>query len=104
AGAEASDLGDGQQDYDRFRDADEQRARGDRGALAVRSQGGRSLSGDSSAERDPLDGRNDRRLGYRGDGDSGHGDSSRVRTRLSGAAADDASEAAVAGGKFAADV
>ncbi len=34
--AEASDVADGTEDHDRFGDADEQGARGDRGALAVR--------------------------------------------------------------------
>ena len=35
-GAAAPDVADGTQDHDRFGDADEQRPRGDRGALAVR--------------------------------------------------------------------
>src|SRR5208282_2529256 len=102
--AEASDLAYGQQDYDRFGDADEQGARGDRGAVAVRPQGRPGLGGDPSTERDPFDGRNDRWLGDRGDGHSRHGDSGGVRACVSGAAADDASEAAVTGGKFAVDV
>ncbi len=67
-------------------------------------QGWRSFGGDSSAERDPFDGRNDRRLGDRGDGDSRHGDSRRLCARVSRAAADDASQTAVACGKFATDV
>src|SRR5579862_5801572 len=104
AGAEASDLADGQQDYDRFGDADEQGTGGDRGALAVRPRSGPGLGRDSSAERDPFDGRADRRLSDRGDGDCRHGDPGGVCARVSGAPADDASETAVAGGKFAVDV
>src|ERR1700722_20386113 len=92
--AQSSDLANGQQDHNRFRDDDEQGPRSDRGALAVRFARRKDRCRDSSAERYPFDGRNDRRVGYRGNGDHGYGDSGGVRARVSGSIAARSSAAA----------
>jgi hypothetical protein len=57
AGGGPSQLGDGQKNFGRFGDHDEQGPRSDRGALAVRCAGRQDRSGDSPAKRDPFPGR-----------------------------------------------
>ena len=56
-GTQASHLADGPQDHDRLGHADEQGARGDRGALAVRTRARSDRGRDSSRERGSLHGR-----------------------------------------------
>ena len=65
AGAQTSDLVDGAEDHDRFRDADEQGARTDRGAASVRAGAGGARCRRASAIGRPRPGRISRRLGDR---------------------------------------
>src|SRR5580700_3397417 len=81
--AQSPYVANGQQDYDRFGDADEQGPRSDRGALAFRFAARENRRRNSSAERYTFDGRTDRRIGHRGDGDYRYGDSGGLRVGVS---------------------
>ena len=94
AGAQAPDLEDGQQDHHRLLDADEQGARGDRGALAVRPAARPDRRRHPSAEHRPFDGRVRRRLGAGAARHPRHGDPDLLHPRLSGAPAAHASAVA----------
>jgi hypothetical protein len=83
ARAAASDVADGPQDHRRFRDADEQGARGHRSALAVRHDGARNRRRDSSAVDRAFHGRAARRLGHCADERDGHAIADSVRIFVS---------------------
>src|SRR5262249_11001705 len=84
---EAPDVADGPEDHDRFRDVDEQRARGDRGALVVRRGGQSDRRGDPSPVGRALDGRADRRFDHRAAWHHRHASADSVRVFVSRAMA-----------------
>src|SRR5207244_792918 len=87
ASVEASDLEHGPKDHDRFGDTFQQRARDDRGALALRGGNEARGSGDSSAEHRAFDGRVRGRLDSRAIELLGHVFPDSVRRYLAGARA-----------------
>ena len=82
---QASDLADGPQDHDRLGDADEQGARGDRGALAVRRPRRSDRRRRPPAVGRALDGRAGRRIGHRAARRHRHAAADSVRVLVSGA-------------------
>ena len=83
AGGGASELGHGPQDLRRFGDDDEQGARSDRGALAVRSATRAGARRHPSAKRDPFDGGLPRPLGAGATRHARHARADRLRPGVS---------------------
>ena len=81
--AEAPDLADGPEDHHRFGDADEQGARGDRGALAVWRARLADRRRRSPAVDRALDGRVEGRIDHRADGHHRHAAADSIRVRVS---------------------
>ncbi len=79
------DVDDGAEDHHRFGDADEQGARGHRGALAVRRRAGADRRRRPSAVDRALDGRARRRLDHRAARRHRHAAADSVRVLVSGA-------------------
>ena len=92
-GAAAPDVADGAEDHDRLGDADEQGARGDRGALALRRRPRAHRRARAPAVDRALDGRVRRRLDHRAARRHRHAAADPVRVLVPGAL-DDAAGAA----------
>ncbi len=91
--APAPDVANGAEDHHRLRHADEQGARGDRGALAVRRRPRADRRARAPAVDRALDGRARRRIDHRPARRDGHAAAHSVRVLVSGPLGDDAGAA-----------